>query len=742
MTPLADNLLLSFGFANLAALGWLAAAAAPILIHLWMRQTHRTTPWAAYQFLKSALERQARRLRLQHWILLAIRTAILLLIALAAAKPFFESKLLTGGNVPTHRFLVIDNSLSMGFVEPENQSRFDRAVGSAIKLVKQSLADDKFTILTASNLREGITYPIGLDKLAAIKAIEEIRLSPCKSDMNYALRTLEGMVAKQDPTSPLLTRAEIVFFTDLLASDWQSFEENAISDNDQSLAQVTNHTQVRLVDVGSPSSANHAITYFECTNRLPTSNQELEFLARVTSFGQDQEKSLKAELIVDSLSVDQQQGTIIDQSIEFVFNAQFDTPGPHTVTVKINNDSLLADNERHLAINLKDSLRILCIEGRPRAARYVADALNPSQNESSPLQTEIISHADLSSVDLNRFDCVIFCNIPDFSENEKLQIKQFCQSGGGAVFFLGDQIIPERYEGIFVNDSQQLGRFSKATIKHVSFNANEDDRSKPLLPISLQNLIRVSSSRIDPLDYQHPILAPFKGNEQAGLLSTPISIIHSLSLANDSDAYETRIAMATLSGDPLLVTSRYGAGRVAVMATDGSLQSTDPESGEPWTAMPAWPSFLPLLHGTLQSVLNLENQIGSHEVGQTIVAPPINAHAIIRPDQTMELLPVSGKRTIEYQRTNQIGYYDFADALETVLQRQAINPSSTESDTTRVLPSSLDQRLTVVSHDSSSSSDFDSDSGERSFHRGLLLIALLLVLVESGLACWFGQGRA
>ncbi len=734
-------MLLSFGFANLAALGWLAAAAAPILIHLWMRQTHRTTPWAAYQFLKSALERQARRLRLQHWILLAIRTAILLLVALAAAKPFFESKLLTGGNVPTHRLLVIDNSLSMGFAE-SGKSRFDRSIDSASGLIKQSLSDDKFTILTASNLSEGITYPVGLDKLAAIKVIKEISLSPCKSDIQYTLQTLESMLAKQDRTSPLPTRAEVVFFTDLLSSDWQTFEENAITENDQTLSNVTNVAQVRLVDVGSPSSANQAITSFECTNRLPTTNQELEFLVRVMSYGQKEEKTLNAELIVDGISVDQQRGTVIDRSIEFVFSAQFESPGPHTVTVKINNDSLLADNERHLAINLKDSLRILCIEGRPRAARYVADALNPAQDESSPLQPEIISHADLSSIDLNLFDCVIFCNVPDFSENEKLQIKQFCQTGGGAIFFLGDQVISDRYEGIFDNDSQQLSQHSKTKISQVSFNANERVSSKPLLPVSLQNLIRVSSSRIDPLDYRHPILAPFEGNEQAGLLSTPISIIHSLGLASDSDNCETRIAMATVSGDPLLLTSRYGAGRVAVFATDGSLQSTNPDTGEPWTAMPAWPSFLPLIHGTIQSVLNLENQIGSHEVGQLIHAPPVNAYSIIRPDQTMELLPVGGKSTIEYQRTNQTGYYDFTDTSETVLQRHAINPSPSESDTTRILPASLDPRLTVVRHDSSASSEMESDSGERSFHRSLLLIALLLILVESGLACWFGQGRA
>ena len=53
--------LLAFGFANVAILGWLAAAATPILIHLWMKRVHRETPWAAVRFLQAAIKRHSRR---------------------------------------------------------------------------------------------------------------------------------------------------------------------------------------------------------------------------------------------------------------------------------------------------------------------------------------------------------------------------------------------------------------------------------------------------------------------------------------------------------------------------------------------------------------------------------------------------------------------------------------------------------------------------------------------------------
>ena len=78
---------LAFGFSNLAILGWLAAAAAPLIIHLWMKHTHRELPWAAIRFLQAAILKHARRLQFQQWLLLAIRTAILLLIVFIPSLP-------------------------------------------------------------------------------------------------------------------------------------------------------------------------------------------------------------------------------------------------------------------------------------------------------------------------------------------------------------------------------------------------------------------------------------------------------------------------------------------------------------------------------------------------------------------------------------------------------------------------------------------------------------------------------
>ncbi|GAG23948.1 unnamed protein product, partial [marine sediment metagenome] len=126
-SPLFDLPIFAFGLVNLWMLGWLAAAAVPILIHLWTRQRYRETPWAAMKYLLAAIHRHTRRMRFEQWLLLAIRTLLIVLLVLAVAEPFLRDTTfasISGGR--THRVLVIDASYSMAY-KPGQKSRFDRA---------------------------------------------------------------------------------------------------------------------------------------------------------------------------------------------------------------------------------------------------------------------------------------------------------------------------------------------------------------------------------------------------------------------------------------------------------------------------------------------------------------------------------------------------------------------------------------------------------------------------------------
>ena len=96
----------------------LLAAAGPTLIHLLNRRRHRTVEWAAMDFLREAIRRNKRLVELRDLLLLALRTAAVVLFVFAMAQPFWVSEG-TGSydGQPVHAVLVMDNSLSMGYTQ-------------------------------------------------------------------------------------------------------------------------------------------------------------------------------------------------------------------------------------------------------------------------------------------------------------------------------------------------------------------------------------------------------------------------------------------------------------------------------------------------------------------------------------------------------------------------------------------------------------------------------------------------
>jgi len=165
--------LLAFGWVHLPMLGWLAAAAAPILIHLWSRRRYRETPWAAMDFLAAAVRRQRRRLLVEQWLLLAVRTLLILLIVAAVAEPYWQrtSAAPTPGG-RTHRVLVFDASYSMAY-RAADKTRWDQAKEIARQMADAGSSGDAFSLVVMSSSPR-IVGGNALDTNAVIQEIDQL----------------------------------------------------------------------------------------------------------------------------------------------------------------------------------------------------------------------------------------------------------------------------------------------------------------------------------------------------------------------------------------------------------------------------------------------------------------------------------------------------------------------------------------------------------------------------------------
>jgi hypothetical protein len=101
-------------FLNPLFLFGLAAAAIPILIHLFTRRRPREVPFPSLEFLSEVNQSEIRRLKLKQWLLLLLRTLAVAAIALAMARPALKGATGARSGASTSVVVLVDRSGSMG----------------------------------------------------------------------------------------------------------------------------------------------------------------------------------------------------------------------------------------------------------------------------------------------------------------------------------------------------------------------------------------------------------------------------------------------------------------------------------------------------------------------------------------------------------------------------------------------------------------------------------------------------
>src|SRR5262245_38399354 len=143
-------------FLNPIMLAGLAAVAVPIIIHLLNRRKFQKVTWAAMRFLRNAVERNQRRMRIEDMILLALRCLLLALLALALARPAILSNATdTFGQGRVTGVLILDNSRSMGMSDGTG-TRFEKAKKAAENVVDSMPAGSATAVFFASDIAEGV----------------------------------------------------------------------------------------------------------------------------------------------------------------------------------------------------------------------------------------------------------------------------------------------------------------------------------------------------------------------------------------------------------------------------------------------------------------------------------------------------------------------------------------------------------------------------------------------------------
>lgn len=585
----------AFGVTSLPMLGWLAAAVLPLAIHFLSRRRYRQTYWAAMEYLLAAIRANRRRLQLEQFLLLAVRTLIVVLVVLAFAEPYFERKgfvFVAGQN--THRVLVIDGSYSMGY-KPGEASRFQRAKELASRIVEESPPGDGFTLILMSSPPKVVVGHPAPKSGDFLREIEDLSLAHTTSDLPSTLAKVEQVLVASRREQPKLTGEEVYFLTDLGRVGWMP-DSNELARFRQRAKRLSESAGLVVIDLGQEDADNLAVTSVQTGEPFATVGHSLHVEAELKNLGRQTRSQLPVQLLVDGRRAEEERVDIPPgTSVSVGFSCRFESAGDHSLEIRLDGDRLDVDDHRYLVVPVKPYINVLCVEGRPSgqpfggATDYLSAALSPQGRAGrSPVRPDVMPESKLLELDLDRYDCIFLADVAQFTSSEAQALDAYLEKGGSLIFFLGDQVLADRY-------NREL--------------AGEKPGGVRLLPARLGALIDKPQYRLDPLGYRHPIVREFRNHEQAGLLTTPVAKHFELIVPRLSKA---KVALALEDGDPLIVEEPIKRGRVVLFATSAD---------DSWTLMPKWPSYLPLVRDSLNYAIGEQIRQRNVSVGQALGGP-------------------------------------------------------------------------------------------------------------------------
>ena len=589
-------------FANGGLLAWGALAAAPLVIHLLSKRKYKETQWAAMRFLLAAVKKSSRKIRLEQWLLLAVRTLVVLLLVLALAQPYWESAV--GGGMMqgerTHKVIVLDGSFSMAY-KPGDKTLFDRAKTLALEIVNSSAQGDGFTLLLMADPPQVVVGTPAYEPEDFGNEITNLRLPHGGADLSATVSKIHEVLNTARRDSPKLVREEVYLLTDLGRSSWtpEFSGQQAVAEFRRRSKQLADEASLVVIDLGQAGAENVAVTDVRSRQAFATVGQQVQVEAQLRNFSRNAKGKQRVELYVDGRAAAEQTVEIAPGAARTVlFSHQFGQGGDHALEVRLAADLLEVDDHRWLALPVKEYLRVLCVNGKPTgdpftgATGYLEAALTPSEvaRGRALVRTEVVHEGALQEISsLRVYDCIFLCNVRQFIGAEAKRLDDYLQGGGGLVFFLGDQVQPESYN---------------------RFLGGADDQGLRLLPAQLGRLHEGTDPAekffLDPQGYKHPILAPFEGNPAAGLVEATVEKFYELKLPPDTKA---RTVLGVKGQGPLIVEESIHRGRCVLVATSADRS---------WTPLPFLPSYVPIVHEVLTFAVSGRTADQNTTVGQSI----------------------------------------------------------------------------------------------------------------------------
>lgn len=580
---------LSSGFA------WgLIGVSAPIIIHLLSRRRYRRVQWAAMEFLRRAMKKTQRRMRIENLILLLLRTLALLLLVMALMRPVLAPLPLLSQLGEEERTVVIaiDDSASMA-ARGDGTAPFDRARALALEILNNLKARDEVYLLWVGDSPNPVFEGPTPEKRRARQEIEAAQPSDSGTRWAPALAHLAEVLAR--PAVKARARRLVYCISDLQKSGWSGGGSSPSGGVDEGLAQLARLAdEVVVLDVSTSDRGNVAVTDLVLGDRVVSTTRPTRVTAQLKNYGDSEVVDLPVAVLMNGNKFETKRISLAGGETGTVdFFPNFTKSGAYRLSVEIEPDALDRDNRRDLAVNVRDRVRVLLVDGFPEAADdydreafHLRLALYPAEeigvgNVPSVIQPEQRDSSQLASVKLDDYDCIVLANDAEavVEKSMRAKIATYVREGGALLLIPGERVSSA------VDDYNQALHFAAP-------GGKDDETDERLLPAPLAAMTKVDGEplRLEPEGWTHPIFREFNDERWREFLTDP-SVERYMPVRGAT--LEGARVLATLNDageSPAIIERSLGAGRIMLFTFGWS---------PAWGKLYAQPGGLILLHETV-----------------------------------------------------------------------------------------------------------------------------------------------
>jgi len=648
---------------SLRSPGFLAAlllAAIPVALYLLFRLRRREVRWGASYVLDMTLRTSRKESRWRQYVVLAVRTLMLILLALAFCAPLvsggrgFGGTFPRGGSGTLARVILLDNSGSME-AEYGGATRYAEARRLAGRLLKGASGGDSFVVVPLCGDHGPQHFAPPYREREVHARLGEVEVLPEATDPAGALEA----ACRHFLTSVTDVR-QLIVLSDFAEKDFR--EPDSLRPFAGSLRDlgVACHFQV----VASPEDYNVALLGAEFGTDRVMAGQPYNLYVDVANYGSAPRLGDRLRLLSGGEEVRQAELELVPNERKAVPLSVELPAGEHVLELRIGEDVFEADNSLHVAVAARPALRVLLLrhvedaeKGFESEGEFLHRALeSASEKGAYKIELSSASPAMVTPERLAETDVVLCAGLERLGEKLHGELKSFLRRGGGLVIGLSPETDADAYAPVLADlfGIELLGPYAeKVNYERHQFIQRSGVSDTLLREFSTKLNADLSKARV----YNH-----FRVRIAPGGPGEPL-----LRLAN---------------GDALLVRARCGRGTAMLWTST---------LGGRWSSLVVRQAFLPFLCRLLDSAASGGEPARNVSAGEPIIcqAPTEADLFMLTPASVLAKLDralVGGAAYIRFEDTAAPGLYTLSDREGNALRWFTVAPAHGESDVRALSP--------------------------------------------------------